>query len=191
MVPRARQKDAVKFLNDEVFTTPTAMIKPDILRKIESDGNINRVSGAQARTLSALVQNAKLQRMVEFEAIAANKGEVYSLGEMLTDLRKGLWSEIYSGKPIDAYRRRLQATYLEAMASKIKPPAPNAQEAALAAAFGQAVVNTRDFRPLLKDEMRTLDRELAAAVGRASDRTTRAHLMDARDQIKTMLDTDK
>ncbi len=191
MVPRARQKEAVKFLNDEVFTTPTAMIKPDILRKIESDGNINRVSGAQARTLSALVQNAKLQRMVEFEAMATNKGEVYSLGEMLTDLRKGLWSEIYAGKPIDAYRRRLQTTYLEAMASKIKPPAPNAQEAALAAAFGQAIVNTRDFRPLLKDEMRTLDRELAAAVANAGDRTTRAHLMDARDQIKTMLDTDK
>jgi hypothetical protein len=191
MVPRARQKDAVKFLNDEVFTTPTAMIKPDILRKIESDGNINRVSGAQARTLSALVQNAKLQRMVEFEAIATNKGEVYSLGEMLTDLRKGLWSEIYAGKAIDAYRRRLQTTYLEAMASKIKPPAPNVQEAALAAAFGQAIVNTRDFRPLLKDEMRTLDRELAAAVANAGDRTTRAHLMDARDQIKTMLDTDK
>ena len=123
--------------------------------------------------------------------MATNKGEVYSLGEMLTDLRKGLWSEIYAGKPIDAYRRRLQTTYLEAMASKIKPPAANPQEAALAAAFGQAVVNTRDFRPLLKDEMRTLDRELAAAVGRASDRTTRAHLMDARDQIKTMLDTDK
>jgi hypothetical protein len=191
MVPRARQKDAVKFLNDEVFTTPTAMIKPDILRKIESDGNINRVSGAQARTLSALVQNAKLQRMVEFEAMTTNKAQVYSLGEMLTDLRKGLWSEIYSGQTIDAYRRRLQTTYLEAMASKIKPPAPNAQEAALAAAFGQAIVNTRDFRPLLKDEMRTLDRELAAAVGRAGDRTTRAHLMDARDQIKAMLDTDK
>ena len=191
MVPRARQKDAVKFLNDEVFTTPTAMIKPDILRKIESDGNINRVSGAQARTLSALVQNAKLQRMVEYEALATNKAQVYSLGEMLTDLRKGLWSEIYSGQTIDAYRRRLQATYLEAMASKIKPPAPNPQEAALAAAFGQALVNTRDFRPLLKDEMRTLDRELAAAVGRTSDRTSRAHLMDARDQIKAMLDTDK
>ena len=191
MVPRARQKDAVKFLNDEVFTTPTAMIKPDILRKIESDGNINRVSGAQARTLSALVQNAKLQRMVEFEAMTTNTAQVYSLGEMLTDLRKGLWSEIYSGQTIDAYRRRLQTTYLEAMASKIKPPAPNAQEAALAAAFGQAIVNTRDFRPLLKDEMRTLDRELAAAVGRAGDRTTRAHLMDARDQIKAMLDTDK
>lgn len=129
--------------------------------------------------------------MVEYEAMATDKRTVYTLGEMLTDLRRGLWKEIYAGTSIDAYRRRLQTTYLEAMASKIKPPAPNAQDAALAALFGQAVVNTRDFRPLLKDEMRTLDRELAAAVGRASDRTTRAHLLDARDQIKTMLSTEK
>ncbi len=190
-VSRARQKEAVQFLNDEVFTTPKAMIKPDILSKLESDGNINRVSGAQGRVLGALVANAKLQRMVEFEAVASNKNTVYTLGEMLTDLRRGLWKEIYSGAPIDAYRRRLQATYVEAMASKIKPPAPSAQELALAQAFGQPLVNTRDFRPLLKEEMRTLDREVAAAIGKTSDRTTRAHLLDVRDGIKTMLSTDK
>lgn len=186
-VPRARQKEAVKFLNDEVFSTPTAMIKPDILRKLESDGNINRVSSAQARALSSLVANAKLQRMIEYEALATRPGDVYSLGEMLTDLRRGLFREIYSGRAIDAYRRRLQTTYLEAMASKIKPPAPNPQTAALAALLGGGQASTRDFRPLLKDEMRTLDRELAAAIGRTSDRTTRAHLADARDQIKAML----
>jgi hypothetical protein len=187
-VSRARQKEAVKFLNDEVFTTPVALIRPEILRKIESDGNINRVSNAQARTLSALVANAKLQRLVEFDAVTTNKSDVYPLGEMLTDLRRGLWKEIYSGAPIDAYRRRLQATYVEAMASKIKPPAPTAQDAQLAALFGISNANTRDFRPILKDEMRTLDGELAAAIGKASDRTTRAHLLDVRDQIKTMLD---
>ncbi len=186
-VARARQKEAVKFLNDEVFATPTAMIKPDILRKLESDGNINRVSSAQARALSSLVANAKLQRMIEQEALATKKSDVYALGEMLTDLRRGLFKEIYSGAPIDAYRRRLQATYLEAMASKIKPPAPNPQQAALAALLGAGTGSTRDFRPLLKDEMRTLDRELAAAVTRTGDRTTRAHLADARDQIKAML----
>jgi hypothetical protein len=188
-VSRARQKEAVKFLNDEVFSTPTALIKPDILRKIESDGNINRVSGAQARTLSGLVANAKLQRMVEFEASTTNKADVYSLGEMLGDLRRGLWKEIYTGAPIDAYRRRLQATYVEAMASKIKPAAPSAQEAALAQLLGLGSANTRDFRPILKDEMRTLDGELASAIGKTSDRVSRAHLQDVRDQIKSMLST--
>lgn len=190
-VPKARQKDAVAFLNEAVFSTPTAMIKTDILSKLESDGNINRITGAQGRVLSSLVANAKLQRMVEYEALAANKSTVYTLGDMLTDLRRGLWKEIYAGQPIDAYRRRLQTTYLEAMASKIKPAAPNAQDALLAQLFGGGVVSTRDFRPLLKDEMRVLDRELAGAIARTGDRTTRAHLQDARDQIKAMLDTEQ
>jgi hypothetical protein len=190
-VPRARQKAAMQFLNTQVFTTPAYLTDLSILRKLESDGNINRVAGAQARVLSGLVSNARLQRMVELEATAPNKAAVYSLGEMLTDLRRGLWKEIYAGQPIDAYRRRLQTLYIEAMASKIKPAAPSAQEQTLASLLGGSLVNTRDFRPLLKDEMRTLDRELAAAIGRMSDRASRAHLQDARDQIKAMLATEK
>ena len=189
-VPRARQKDAMTFLNTQVFATPSYLTELSILRKLESDGNINRVAGAQARVLSSLVNNGRMQRMIELEATTPNKASVYSLGEMLTDLRRGLWKEIYAGQPIDAYRRRLQTLYLEAMASKIKPAAPSAQEVAIAQFLGGGIVNTRDFRPLLKDEMRTLDRELAAAIGRTGDRTTRAHLQDGRDQIKAMLDTD-
>ena len=187
-VPRARQKDAVKFLNDEVFSTPTALIKPVILRKLESDGNINRVTNIQGRILSSMVANTKLQRMVEYEALATNKNDVYSLGEMLTDLRHGLWKEIYTGAPIDAYRRRLQATYIEAMASKIRPSAPTAQDQLIAQLLGGGIVNTRDFRPMLKDEMRVLDREIAAAMGKENNRASRAHLADVRDQIKAMLD---
>ncbi len=190
-VPRARQKEAVKFLNDEVFRTPVYLINTDILRRLESDGNINRVTNAQARALSSLVNNTKLQRLVELDATSARKNDVYSLGEMLTDLRRGLWSEIYAGKPVDAYRRRLQAVYLEAMDSKINPPALTAQQQQLAALLGGGGQSTRDFRPILKDEMRVLDRELTAAVARTNDRATRAHLADARDQIKTMLDTSK
>ena len=190
-VSRARQKAAMKFLNEQVFATPSYLIDVSILRRLESDGNINRVAGAQARVLSSLVNNNRLQRLVEVEATSNGAKDVYSLGEMLTDLRRGLWSEVYAGKAVDAYRRRLQNTYLEAMASKIKPAPANPQEAQLAALFGMSVAQPRDFRALLKDEMRVLDRELASAMGRMSDRTSRAHLQDARDQIKTMLDTEK
>jgi hypothetical protein len=186
-VPKARQKAAMNFLLNEVFSTPQYLILPEVLSKIESDGNLNRITGAQSRSLGALVSNAKLQRMVEQEQLATNKANVYTLGEMLTDLRRGLWKEIYAGQPIDAYRRRLQAAYLDAMASKIKPaPAP----AALAGLPGGAGASARDFRGLLKDEMRILDRELAAAIGRTSDRVSRTHLQDARDEITKMLKVD-
>jgi hypothetical protein len=187
-VSKARQRDAVRFLNEEVFATPQYLIETGVLRRFESDGNINRLTSAQGRALNALLSNQKLQRMVELEATASNKSQAYTVGEMLTDLRRGLWSEIYSGKPIDAYRRRLQAVYLEQMATKIRPPAAAANNP-LAALLGVGGGNSRDFRPLVKDEMRVLDRELASAISRTSDRTSRAHLMDSRDQIKEMLKT--
>src|SRR6185436_13512902 len=87
-VSKARQKDAVKFLNDEVFNTPSYLTDPEMLRKIESDGNLNRISNAQRGALNSLLQNQKLQRMVEMEALATNKNDVYSVGDMLTDVRR-------------------------------------------------------------------------------------------------------
>jgi hypothetical protein len=190
-VSRARQKAAVKFLNDQVFATPAYLTDVATIRRLESEGNINRVVNAQARALGSLLNNTKLQRLVEIEATSSNQGNVYSVGEMLSDVRRGLWSEVPSGKPITAYRRRLQNVYLEQMATKIKPPATSAGEAQLAQLLGIPLSQPRDFRAIVKDEVRTLDRELAGAIGRTSDRASRAHLQDARDQIKAMLDTDK
>jgi hypothetical protein len=187
-VSRARQKEAVKFLNDEVFNTPAYLTDPELLRKIESDGNLNRISNAQRAALNSLMQNQKLQRMVEIEALAANRSDVYSVGDMFTDLRRGIWNEIYTGKNIDAYRRRLQNSYLEMMGQKISPPTPPTP-AGLPPGFviAGAANATRDFRAIAKDEMRLLDRELTQAIARTNDRTTKAHLVDARDQITKML----
>jgi hypothetical protein len=188
-VEPARQRQALRFLLDNAFATPTYLLEPAIISRLEAQGSLARIGGAQARALSSLVSNDRLQRMLEMEAMATSRREVYPLADMLTDLRRGLWQEIYGGRSIDAYRRRLQRTYLEAMAGKINPPAPTAAPAGFPG--GGAAVNTADVRPLLKAEMRDLDRELAAAIGRTSDRATRAHLQDARDEIKAMLEPSK
>jgi hypothetical protein len=188
-VEPARQKEALQFLLDNAYATPAWLLDQNILRKLEPSGSLNRVGSAQARSLASVVSNERMQRMLELEALAA-KNEVYPVAEMLADLRAGLWKEIQSGAPIDAFRRRLQRVYLEAMASKINPPSAPA-----AAAFpGQggrgaaAPVGTADLRPILKAEMRALDADLATAIGKTSDRMSKAHLEDARDQIRKMLD---
>jgi hypothetical protein len=184
-----RQKDALQFLLDNAYTTPTWLLDENILRKIESNGSLSRVGNAQARSLASVVSNDRLARMVELEAMAKAKSEVYPVADMLTDLRRGLWKEIETGAPIDAFRRRLQRVYLEAMASKINPPAASAAPQAPGGARGAAApVSTADFRPILKSEMRALDADLVAAIAKTSDRMSKAHLEDARDQIATMLD---
>jgi hypothetical protein len=184
VVPRARQAAALQFLQEQAFATPTWLLDESILSKIEAQGSVDRIASAQRRTLGSIVDDRRMVRMLEQEA-QGNGG--YPLAEMLADLRNGLWKELSSGSAIDIYRRRLQRTYLEAMASKINPP----PAVALPQIPGLTIigpVSVADARPLLRLEMKDLDAQLAEAMGKVRDRTTRAHLEDARDQIQKMLD---
>ena len=191
-VPNSRQhqKDAVKFLNDNAFATPTYFLLDDILRKIEVEGAIRRINGAQGRVLSQLMNDRRLERLIEFDAMA-KPGEAYTLAEMAADVRNGIWSELSSGNVrIDAYRRELQRTYLTAVESKINPR-PVVMPAGLPAQFAAQFAGARatsDIKSIFRAELRALAGQRAAAAGRATDRTTRAHLDDARAQIKKILD---
>ncbi len=187
-VPRARQKAAVAFLNAHAFATPTFLLDPAVLRKFEASGSIDRVGAAQRRVLGTLLDNARLPRMIEAEALARRRADVYPLGEMLGDLRRGVWAEAYRGRTIDPYRRRLQTTYLELLDAKINaaaPALPPGLPPELARLAGGPAAP--DARALLRGELADLDGELAAGVGRTADRTTRLHLQGARDQIRTIL----
>ncbi|MFN8669124.1 MAG: zinc-dependent metalloprotease [Gemmatimonadaceae bacterium] len=187
---RQRQKDAVKFLNENAFATPTHFLVDDILRKIEVEGAIRRINQSQARILNALFNDRRLERLIEFDALA-KPGESYPLAEMAADVRTGIWSELSGGNVrIDAYRRELQRSYLAAVEAKINPrpvQLPAGLPAQFAAQFAGARA-TSDIKAIFRAELRALDAQLAASAGRATDRTTRAHLDDARAQIKKILD---
>jgi hypothetical protein len=194
-VEPARQRAALQFLLDNAYATPTWLLDEGILRKLEPNGSLARVGGAQARSLASVVSNERLQRMIEMETLARDKADVYPVAEMLADLRQGLWKETATGAPIDAFRRRLQRTYLEAMASKIKPAAAPAPPQGPGGGgggrgAGTAPVGTADVRAILKSEMRALDADLATAIGKTSDRMSKAHLEDARDLIRAMLNVE-
>lgn len=187
---RQRQREAVKFLNDNAFATPSYFLIDDILRKIEVEGAIRRINQAQGRVLNQLFNDRRLERLIEFDALA-RAGESYSLAEMTADVRNGIWSELASGTVrIDAYRRELQRSYLNAVDGKINPR-PVQLPAGLPAQFAAQFAGPRatsDIKAVFRAELKALDGQLAAALGRTSDRTTRAHLDDARAQIKNILE---
>jgi hypothetical protein len=171
IVPRSRQQEAVRFLNENAFAAPKFALNPEILRRIEPTGALERVRAAQVRILSSLLSNARLSRMAEQEAV--DGAAAYRPVEMLQDVRKGIFSELAgTSVTVDAYRRNLQRSYVELMGGKLTSRTPP----------------TDDVRPLVRAELQTLSQELNAALGRAADRTTRAHLADLRDQIAKALD---
>ena len=193
-IPKARQKEAVKFLNENAFATPTWLLPQDVLDRIEVEGAVRRIVTAQTGILGTLVNDRRLERLIEQEAMAKNKADVYTLSEMASDLRRGIWSELAAGTvTIGTYRRELQRAFLAGAASKINP-APAAAPAGLppqfALQFGPARA-TSDIRAVFRAELQSLDRDIAAAQGRAGDAVTRAHLADARNQIDKILNPEK
>jgi hypothetical protein len=171
IVPKERQAAAVRFLHENAFATPAWALKPEILRRIEPAGVLTRVNSAQERVLNSLLSNARFDRLVEQEAI--DGATAYRPADFMADVRRGIWSELEGGPVrIDVYRRKLQNSYIEALAAKlnVRPTV------------------TDDYRALIKAELRDLSAAIAAASARAVDRQTRAHLADARDEIAKALD---
>jgi hypothetical protein len=171
IVPKDRQAAAVRFLNENAFATPTWALKPDILRRIEPSGALARVNAAQERVLNSLFSNTRFDRLIEQEAI--DGAASYRPSDFMSDVRRGIWSELEGGPVrIDVYRRNLQNSYIDLLSNKL-----NVRPSV-----------TDDYRALIKAELRDLSTALAAAAPRALDRQTRAHLADARDQIAKALD---
>ena len=105
---------------------------------------------------------------------------------MLSDVRHGIWSELgATSVSIDPFRRNLQRTYLDQIASRLAP-APNATAFGVQIFLGRRVGST-DARALLRGELLDLDSEIRSAIPRAADRETRFHLLDVRDQIDRVL----
>jgi hypothetical protein len=171
LVPKARQVAAVKFLNDNAFATPTMLLRPEVLRRIEPAGALTRVRTAQLQVLNSLLSTPRFDRMVEEEAI--DGAAAYRPSEFLADLRKGIFGEIYApAVRIDAYRRNLQRAYLDLMSTRLN----GAQRA------------NDDQRPMFRGELKTIAADAGAALARTTDRDTRLHLDDVRDQIAKILD---
>lgn len=190
-LPKAKQADAVKFINDNVFKTPTYLIRPDIGARIEAGGMMNRINNAQSRILGALLNDGRFNRLLEGEALASNKNSVYTLSGLLDDLRRGVWSEIYAGTSIDAFRRALQNDYLTQMDRKVNPPAPNPAQVAQAQQFGITIERlSEDAQSQARASLVTLRNDLRRAASRG-DRETQAHVASSIVRIDNTLDPKK
>ncbi len=170
-VPKARQKEAVKFLNEQAFKTPAMFLKPELLRRIEPAGTMARIRAAQLRVLTNVMSAPRFARLVEQEAV--DGPAAYTPTEFLADVRQGIFGELSQTRvKIDAYRRNLQRAYLDLVATRL-----NGNQRA-----------TDDQRPMLRGELQSIAATTKAALLRTADRETRLHLEDMRDEIAKILD---
>jgi hypothetical protein len=188
-ISKARQQAAIQFLNEQVFRTPTYLIKPEISSRIEPAGMIARINNAQSRSMNAVLDDQRMNRLLEWEGTAADKNTVYMLGSMLDDLRKGIWEELATNRPIDVYRRELQNDFISTLDRKLNPPAA-APAAAGGGGFGGAAPTplSEDAKSNLRAQLVALKADIDRAAPGATDRPTQVHLMGASKRIEKALD---
>jgi hypothetical protein len=177
----ARQKAAVRFLSDHLFRTPQWISPTEILRKIEPTSGQARLLSLQQGILMNLLAQARTARLQEHEAILGP--QAYTIAELLSDLRAGIFSEfaVEAGR-VDPYRRNLQRTFVAVLGARLAPPA-----AAAGAAAAAAPVND-DSRGAIRAELKSLRAMLQTRAAGAADRATRNHAQDLIDQIGVILD---
>ncbi len=186
-VPKQHQKNAMAFMQEQLFATPEWMIDQNIINKIQYSGSVDRIRGMQERYLNTMLQLGKLARIIENETI--NGDEAYGLLEMMRDLRRGIWSETRSGRSIDTYRRNLQKAHIDRLAYLM-----TAENQGKLPDFGgyrkSTPVNTSqsDIRSVARAELNNLKSDIRGGLSRISDTMSRYHLQDALERIDMILD---
>ncbi|WP_273292523.1 zinc-dependent metalloprotease [Winogradskyella sp.] len=182
-VPKAHQKEAMEFVQNNLFDTPDWLIDKDIFDRIEFTGSVERVRALQARTLNNILSLGKMQRLTEAHTFDS---DAYSLPEMMKDLRQGVWSELRTGKRIDTYRRNLQRAHIDRLAYLMT--AENQSGRSRSPYVKTTPVNTSqsDIRAVVRAELKTLRSQLRSA--RGGDSMSRIHIADAIERINDILD---
>jgi hypothetical protein len=186
-VDKNHQRNAMKFVNKELFATPKWLLDKNIFDKVQYSGSGERIRGLQVNTLNRILKLGRLARLIENQTLNGNKA--YTILTLMGDLRRGIWSELYNGRAIDPYRRNLQRAHIDRlgylMDVKSQRRAPN---------FGAYVKQTRvnvsqsDIKPVVRGELKRLKRDIRAAIAKAPNTITRYHLQDAVDRIDNILD---
>ncbi len=190
----AKQREALKFLQEKILTDAPFNFPPDQLRKLGADRwlhwgnegamrpvtyNLNdRILGIQRVAFFELLSNNTLLRVQENAAKADAGDQVLQISDIFRTLTDSTFGDLPTGDKAPAYkgsvvRRNLQRTYTnELIRLAVRPGAP-------ADARSLARMHLRDLNKKIDD--------LTKLPKGPTDDTTRAHLEDLKEQIDKAL----
>jgi hypothetical protein len=185
MTPKTKQKEAMVWLQDNVFKTPTWIIQKNINALTGADPAAT-IAGLQNRALGTLTSANTINKILRSEVEMGSNA--YTLTEMMTDLRRSIFSELDKKAPVDIYRRQLQKAFAERIISLVTPATPVSASIQLPPGFSiPSVSNTSDAISVAKAQLRLLQSSINAAIPTTTDVATKNHLLDLQDRIKNAL----
>lgn len=189
VVPKAIQKDAVAFLNVQLFATPKWLMDQNILAKINPENGVESIKGMQDATLSNLLAGDRLVRLLEASSVNKNN---YSVDELLTDLKNGIFSELKSSTAIDMYRRNIQKLYIDKVIGLLKPGTTTVRSVPVGVTYGFTTktvnLSQTDLPSIARGQLIGLKTQIKTAASKTTDRMSKFHLLDLISRIDAALD---
>ena len=180
VVPSAIQNEAVAFLNNQLFKTPMWLLDQNVLSKIKPENGVEAIKSIQDGTLSSLLAGDRLVRLLETSS--QNKAN-YSVDELMSDLRRGIFSEIRANAPIDIYRRNLQKLFVSKLIETMSTEKTN-----VTFFSGRRIVLAdTDIPSIARGQLNELKNQLRAAAAVSTDRLTKFHLNDLVARIENAM----
>lgn len=189
-VDKEHQKNCLKFVNTQLFETPTWLIDKNIIERTEYSGITERIRAIQVRTLNNILDLGRMTRMIENETL--NGSKAYTLVSMMNDLRNDIWSELRTGKKIDTYRRNLQRAYIEKLANIMT--AEDVKKVKNSGSYASYVKKTTvtvkqsDIIPIVRGELNSIKRDAQRAANATTNTLRKYHLQDIVKRINNILD---
>ena len=170
-VPKACQKEALNFLNENLFHKPAWLVEvPYIFNLTDRPDNYLYPLVNNVFSTAGLLDIAKLNRLEQFALYDASN---YKPEDYLSDLTGMVFEELYKGKAVDSYRRYVQRRFVTAALDAV-----NSNAAAAA-----------DGRTLLIAELSDICAKARKA--KSSDPATKAHWLAISKQISEGLKLEK
>jgi hypothetical protein len=187
--PANLQKDAMKFLSEQLFATPSWMIDQNILDNT-GDDPLEVINKVQTPTLNRLLSVNTLTKLISAEA--ADGKSAYKITDFFEDMDNAVFTELKSNKEIDLYRRNLQKAYVDKMIGLIKPAdrTPSSlmmtvQRTSSGSGSSLSAMQS-DVASVVKGELKALNTSIKAASNQASG-VSKYHLEDLSDRIEQAL----
>ena len=178
IVPKAKQQEAMQWLQANAFASPTWLVNVATLKNIDYSGYTERFRNLQARHLNSVMSFERIGRLMDAEIMGTAN---YKALDLLGDMRRGIWKEAGLGSNVTIYRRNLQRAYIERMSYLMKEEIKSGRPS------DYYNVAQSDVRGLVRGELTTLKATLSVAKTKAVNAETKYHYEDAIKRIDLIL----
>ncbi|MBO9204701.1 MULTISPECIES: zinc-dependent metalloprotease [Niastella] len=182
LVPKAAQKQAVAFLQKEVFQTPSWLFDASVLNKIRRPVRKEMIQRIQENALYYCTNSTHLYRMT-METMRYGKDKTYTVDELLTDMTAGLWSELRTNPVIiTTSRRSMQKAFIDHLFVVLKDAGKKPEPTSTM----PDLTNT-DIPAVVRMHLEKIAQQCKANLPFCTDAMTLAHLKYVSEKITSIL----